>query len=475
MFSLYCCPRNDDESAMKTTLLPNLIGVLLLMACASTVTAQSTLSPLQSAAEGALVNGEPAKAAALSQDILATDPQDFAALYILALAQSNLDDDAQAATTAARAYRAANDETSKHQAARLVASNRFTLGQYMRTEFWLRRAANHAQNEEEVAAVAREYLATIRANPLSLQFNASIAPSDNVNGGSEDGILNFETIGLSLVLPENRRALSGIAYAGSARLNYRLSESDRQRTSLSGFLSAETFTLSDEAKDLLASSPIESVQNVKGSDFATLLAEVGMTHRRSDISPLGPISLSLNFGTYWEGKERLINYRDTIVQQFIPIDRENAFSFRASARDQRALLPTLNDSKIYDVSGSYIRRLPNRDELQLNVYWRKNDSGPESSYLQYSAGIGYGLNQRIFGTRLSASLSVGTRTYEEFVTTLDGRDDRFYTVQANAVFEEITYFGFSPSMSISGTRTESTAEENTSATAQILFGIESNF
>ncbi len=451
-----------------------LVAICLLF-LATVAVAQPSPSAAQLQAEDALVSGNPDQAATLANTILAQNPDNFAALYILALAQADLGDNTTAAQTASRAYAVGPDEASKHQAARLVASNRFARSQYIRAEFWLRRAANHAQNEEEIAAVAREYLTTIRANPLSLQFNASIAPSDNINGGSEDGILTFETIGLSLILPEDRRALSGLAYSGSARLNYRLSETDRQRTSLTGYLSGETFTLSQESKDLLASSPSESVRDVKGSDFATVLFEAGMTHRRNDLSPLGPLSLSLNFGTYWEGEERLINYRDTIVQQFIPIDSTNAFNFRASARDQRALLPSFLDSKIYDVSGSYSRILANRDQLQFSLNWRKNDAGPESSYLQYSASIGYSLNQRIFGTRLSTSLNFGTRTYEEFTTTLDGRDDTFYTVQANAIFEELTYFGFSPSMSISATRTESTAEENTSATTQILFGIESNF
>jgi len=448
---------------------------ICLMACATLAAAQPTTPALQAEAEAALVSGNLRKAANLSKTILATNPDNFAALYILALAQSDLGQAPQAVSTATLAYRVGPDETSKHQAARLVASIHFAQAQYMRTEFWLRRAANHAQTEEEIAAIAHEYLAAIRANPLSVEFNASVAPSDNINGGSEDGILNFETIGLSLILREDQRALSGIRYSGSARLNYRLSRTDRQRTSLTGFLSGETFTLSRESRDLLASSPIENVQDVKGSDFATLLAEVGITHRRSDISPLGPLSLSFNVGTYWQDEERLVNYHDVIVQQVIPIDDENAFNFLASSRNQTALLPGFIDSRIHNVGGSYIRSLPNNDQLRLNLNWRKNDAGPESSYLQYSAGVGYSLDKRIFGTQLSASLGVGVRTYEEFTTTLNGRDDQFYTVQADAVFEDITYFGFSPSMQISARRTDSTAEENTTATAQILFGIESNF
>ncbi|MEL6684319.1 MAG: hypothetical protein AAFQ00_03435, partial [Pseudomonadota bacterium] len=107
--------------------------------------------------------------------------------------------------------------------------------------------------------------------------------------------------------------------------------------------------------------------------------------------------------------------------------------------------------------------------------WRDSDAGFENSYIEYRAGIDYGLSQRILNTRLSTSLEIGYRTYEEFTTTLDGRDDRFVTAQASVIFEELTYFGFSPSMSVSATRTESTAEEQTTAAVQVLFGIESNF
>ncbi len=455
--------------------LNRLLCALVFLGVATSVWAQDSSGQRLAAAENALVTGQPAQAASLAQANLDEVPDDFASLFILALAQADLGDDRQSAVTAARAYNAAPDDPSKLQAARLVASKRFALGHYMRAEFWLRRAVNHAQTQEELEAIAREYVTTINANPLTLQFNASIAPSDNINGGSEDGILNFETIGLSLILPENQRALSGIAYAGSARFTYELSESPRQRTSLTGRLSGETFSLSQEAKDLLASSPSEEVRDVKGRDFATLVAELGITRAQFNLSPLGPISLGLTYGTYYEGDTRLVDYRDIILQQLIPLDERNAFNIRASVRDQKALVDGLVDSQTYDVIGSFSRLLQSDDSLRLSLAWRDSDAGFENSYVEYRAGIDYGLAQPILNTRLSTSLEIGYRTYEEFTTTLDGRDDRFVTAQASVIFEELTYFGFSPSMSVSATRTESTAEEQTTAAVQVLFGIESNF
>ncbi|MEO0904459.1 MAG: hypothetical protein AAFX89_06775 [Pseudomonadota bacterium] len=465
--------------------LTRLLCALVFWGVATSVWAQDSIGQRLAAAENALVTGQPAQAANLAQANLAEVPNDFASLFILALAQADLGDDRQSATTAARAYNAAPDDPSKLQAARLVASKRFALGHYMRAEFWLRRAVNHAQTEKELEAIAREYVATINANPLALQFTASIAPSDNINNGSTGGVLIFdgldpllaELLGENgeLLLDEDKRALSGIRYAGSARLNYQLSESPRQRTSLTGRLSGETFSLSQDAKDLLASSPTEEVRDVEGRDFATLVAELGITRAQFNLSPLGPVSLGLTYGTYYEGDTRLVNYRDIILQQLIPLDERNAFNIRASVRDQKALVDGLVDSQTYDVIGSYNRLLQSDDSLRLSLAWRDSDAGFENSYIEYRAGIDYGLSQRILNTRLSTSLEIGYRTYEEFTTTLDGRDDRFVTAQASVIFEELTYFGFSPSMSVSATRTESTAEEQTTAAVQVLFGIESNF
>jgi len=89
--------------------------------------------------------------------------------------------------------------------------------------------------------------------------------------------------------------------------------------------------------------------------------------------------------------------------------------------------------------------------------------------------VGYQFADTVSGARLSTSLNIGTRHFEEFVTTLDGRDDRFVLASATAVFEEFDSFGFAPSISVSATRTVSAAEEETTSAVEILFGVASTF
>ncbi|MEO0905320.1 MAG: hypothetical protein AAFX89_11230, partial [Pseudomonadota bacterium] len=96
--------------------LARLLCALVFLGVATSVSAQDSIGQRLAAAENALVTGQPARAANLAQANLDEVPNNFASLFILALAQADLGDDRQSATTAARAYNAAPDEASKLQA-----------------------------------------------------------------------------------------------------------------------------------------------------------------------------------------------------------------------------------------------------------------------------------------------------------------------------------------------------------------------
>ena len=436
---------------------------------------QPTPSNLQQQAEDALVSDQPAETVRLAIQMLDAHPNSCIALYLLALGQAELGAQQAAAVTSAKAYDVATTEGARFQAARLVAGTRFQARQYTRAEFWLRRAANHAQTEEESRSVASAYRASIDANPLSLQFSAYVAPSDNVNNGSDDGVLTLEGIGLTFILPEDRRSLSGVAFSASSEARYRIWEGPQHATYLTGSLAGETYVLSSEAQDLLASSPNPAVRAVEGSDFATVTAALGFNHQQNNISTFGPVRFGMNFGTYWESGERLVDFRDLNIEQIIPIGQNSVVNLRAAQRDQTALLPSILDSTTNDIAVSYSRLLANNDQIQFSILARDKDAGFESSFEEYQLGVGYALAEPIWGVQLSSSLQLGFRTFEEFTTTLDGRDDRFASADVTATFQDISYFGFSPSLSVFVSRTDSTAEEISFSSVQVLFGIESNF
>jgi len=446
---------------------------------AQAVSAQSTLAELQSEAEEALVGGEPGRAAKLANEILVQSPDTYAPLFILAVAQADLGDHDAAAQTAARAYAVAPDAASRVQSARVVAIARFRLDQFIRSEFWLRRAANDSTTNAEAAAIVRDYVRTVNANPMSFNFIAYVAPSDNINDGSADGITVYD--GTEVFFgdaftddnPANR-ALSGLEFAASVRASYRLSRTEDHTTAILGYLSGKTYRLSEEARDILDSAESAEIRSLDGSDFATLQAETGIRHGRSALLPFGPTTFELKYGTYWQGDDRLVNFRDTIVSQSFRAE-SGEFGLRLSYRDQTSLQETLVDETSFDAIASYATRASGGDTYLFSFGYRYGDAGPQNRFDEYRLGVNYRRSSAIWGARVGGAFNVGVRTYDEYPTTIDGRDDRFASLQADIVFTEYNYFGFAPSVSLRGDRNFSTAEEETSSSVSILFGIESTF
>ncbi len=429
---------------------------------------QGTAPNLQQQAEAALTNGQPTQAIALAQSMLAGNPDSYAAFFLTALAQSELGQFQQSAQSAGQAFRVARSPDEKVQAARLAASARFRLQQFTRAEWWLRRAANNARTDEDFDNIGREFQNIRRNNPLSIWVNFSAAPSDNINNGSEDDFFQLEGLPFIFDLPPDQRALSGIEFAGDVQLSYRISQGPRQQTNLGAYIYGRTFALSDEAQD--------SVPDLSGSDFALTLIDLSVTHERLIFDQLGPSSAALNFGKSHYSGEPLWNYWKVTLGQGFTVDDSSTFSLFASFQDQAAQLESQRDTEISEITGRYATSLANDDQLQFALTGRLNDtSDAETTYEEYQANIDYTISQPVFGANWSFNLGLGHINYDEFTLSLDGRQDNYVSLGGTVTFPDISYFGFSPSLSITAKRTESDVSQFTSSQVQGRLGIQSNF
>ncbi|WP_341367384.1 hypothetical protein [Yoonia sp. BS5-3] len=437
-----------------------------------------TLMTWQRQAEDALVNDDPERTIVLTDQILAARPNSFAALFLQALALSDLERYRQSARVAGEAYKVGSDEQGLLQSARLAGNAHFRAAQYARAEIWLRRATNHLQSEQDAEQVVRLFQRAREANPLSMSYNFTLSPTDNVNGGSDNDELCFEnldgTCAATLILSENDIALPGASYSGLARLSYRLSETDTQITTLRALVFGRSVILSREAKDTLASSPVEIVQDLKASDFSSFLTEFALEQRQAQLSPLGPTQFSIHLGEFWQAGVPVVRYRDFKVGQLIPIGTDDLLSFTAVSRLQDGVVPGILAAEINDFSVSYSKSFSNDDLLQWTVFHRDNIAGPETSFLEYSTSVDYAFGNLFLDAQWSASAELGIRTFDEFTTTFDGRRDVFGSVNVSALLREYSYFGFSPSISLSAAKTDSDVDFVDSTTIQLSFGIGSN-
>lgn len=452
-----------------TTLARVILSAIWIIAGVATLAAQPdarTLEQLRTRAGQALSNGDAALSVALAESILAESPSDFQALVLLSLANLQLDRTEAAAKAARRAYLAARNSSEKLQAARIAASARFRNRHHTRAEWWLRRGANHAKTPDEVSIVEKEFRAIRQSNPLSVRLGFSIAPSSNINGGATDR--TFTLGDFEFVFNPSSLALSGIEYSGDLELSYWLSQSPNHITQAGFYLYGRTYTLSSASQ--------ATVPNLSGSDFGQDQVEASLSHRQLLFDGLGPTGISLRTGQVRYGREPYWRYNKLTLSQNFPVGQIATATVLASVEDQTSLINAYPDTTIYELRGNYAQGLPNQDILRLSLLSRYNKAAFETNtFTEQGAFLSYELAKPVLGSRLSVSLGIGMKNYDEFSLSLDGRRDRYFSIGATAVFEQISYFGFSPSWSIFATKTKSNVTRFSTEEISGTFGIESNF
>lgn len=414
----------------------------------------------------ALTAGDPERALDLATQVLDQYPDDFQALYVSAVALIELGDHLGAEAFAKRAYQNAQPGPNKVQAARVVAVAQFNRRRFTRAEWWLRRAAHQASTQGETAAIAREFHAIRQRNPLSLRFGFSIAPSNNINGGTED--TEFSLGEFDFLFDPSSRSLSGIEYSGELDVSYRIAQRADRQTFVGFSLYGRSYQLSSNSR--------AAVQGVSGSDFALGLAEVSLAHQQVLFDGLGPSEAALHLGQVWYGGDPIWRYAKVSLAQNVALRGDARARVQLSVEDQKGLEPAQPDTVVYEVLGSYSKRLRNRDVIGIMLNARLNEAVfATNTYRDVSATLGYEFHKPILGSRVSVSAGIGARTYDEFSLSLDGRRDRYVTLGARAVFENLSYFGFSPSWSISATQTDSNVVRFSTHEVTGRLGIQSNF
>ncbi|MEJ6404587.1 hypothetical protein V8J85_16985 [Yoonia sp. 2307UL14-13] len=423
---------------------------------------------LQADAEAALTAGRSAEVIDITDEILADIPVDFPALFVKAAALSDLGRFGDAAQTAGAAFRAAQNDAERLQAARLASSAHFRARQYARAEWWLRRASNHVNTPEEAANVFTEFQAVRRENPLGVRLNFGVAPSNNINGGAESEVFRLEGLDFDLFLPPEQVALSGIEYSGDVQLSYRLSRSATQATRLGVFLYGRTYTPSDSAKD--------SVPGISGSDYSLALLDISLAQRRLIFPQVGPTILSGHIGQVWFGGDAFWQYGKIGVGQDFMIGDGSAITLQAAVEDQRGIAGRQADTRITSIATGYRATLANRDQMQVILNCQLYDTDAfESSFEDYSIVFDYRLARPVFGINWGGFLGAGQTTYDDFFLSLDGRRDEYVFGGGSATWTDISYFGFSPRVDLTAERRRSDVDQFSASSLQVRFGLESNF
>ena len=454
-------------------------ALALWAACGGGLAAAQDLSPAQMRALGfeLLQVGDPARALAVAEALIGRDGQDSVALILRARALRDLGRDDEARAAARLAWKAAPAEGSERFGAALTMAQALSSsGRRGQAQLWLRRAAEAAPDPQARAVAMRDFRYVRSRNPLRLSFGFGIAPSSNVNNGSQHS--DIEGFGLSGTLSPDAQALSGWAATASLSARYRLAETPGHSTWARLSFTRREVRLSQEAR--AAIEAWRSAQAALGNtvtprtDFDFAAVEAGLVHNRR--GQKGVLSFGLTAGHNWFGGQDMSDYLKLDLSGERGLGDGQAIFASVSAERQWRLDAPNRDADLLTLTGGFARRLASGDRLIASLGGRTVASAaPDVRHEALIARLNWEKAEPVAGVRVEAQLSAERRRYGRSFLAPAGRRDLRLDAEVTLTFERFDYMGFAPTLDLRASRFRSNIKVHDGKDVGISLGFRSVF
>ena len=464
-----------------------IFGVAALLAAPFAQAEEKRLTPqeMEQAALVSLQSRNPAQALVIADALIARDPDDLTPRLLQARALRDLSRFGEAREAASMAWKLAETDGQKYSAALITAQILSSDGKRTRAQLWLRRAVQHAPTPELAHVAKRDFQYVQQQNPWSTDLAFTLAPNSNINNGSIR-----ETLGVEVFTPfgfvdpplaGGALALSGVEYGGRLNTRYRFAQSETTAHDILFSTSYRSFILSGSARDILRQELLDDIDPdndddpiATGADFAFASASLGYRFLNINMDGRGEFSGAVHLGQNWYGGDRLSSFLRTSLSQSVRPSRERKFSFGATAEINEGQLTS--DTERLEIFANVDRRLSSRNLLYYGVSLAGQTSENTSlEYTELELRTGVMLAKPIMGATLEFGLNASYRDYDISPYDRSGREDLRLSADVTAVFREIDYYGFNPSVTFSASNTSSNINLYDSNRFGLSFGIRSAF
>ena len=454
-------------------LILTLVAALLTSEAASQAL-ELSLEDGRALARQAALNGQFQTAVDFADALLDADPDDRVALIVLAASQPQIGEPREGRRAGARAFRLSQTEPERYEAARLTAlaaanEERYTLAQY-----WLRRAAINAPNEQALTQTRTDFRGIRRLNPLSFNIRASASPSSNLNGGSTSDenclVIDDQQDGCG-ILSGDAEALSGWDATADLSLNYAISRNQRQATFLTARGYARRVWLSNDAQ--------EQAPDNSNSDFSSEIIELGVRQQRQVAA--GVLTGEAIYGWSWFSGQLTAQYVRGRLGYSRNISERTAISVTGqidSIEIQSTTAERTNTART--LSGTLSHSLENGARVfgTLSLSGQSSDQSNE----QFEAAtfqLGYTLAEPVGPAQLTIAGGVGLSDYPNynffFTPIQGGRQDTRLFANVSAEFPDVEYGGFIPVLTANYQDATSNISRFERDTLSLRFSIRSSF
>lgn len=422
------------------------------------VAGAETLTAEQMRAFGteAVLRGYADQALGVAEALLGRDPADSGAMTLRAQALRIKGDLAGSAAAARQAWDLAGTRAERYAAATALAQalslqNRRTVAQY-----WLRQATQNAPNAAARAQALEDFAYVRGQNPLRMQVQASLRPSNNVNGGTREDSFYLPIFGgIDLPYLPSDRALSGQVWALGVSGSLKLRETARVQDALTFALSGQGSALSERSQ---AAAPA-----LRNGDFTFGQIEGGF--RRKLALPGSLITLDLTGGHSWYGGQDLADSLRGAVTLDAQVAEGVTGSLTASLDRQVRLDRPLSSSTTYGLEAEVAT-----GAWTLGVDLSRAVS-QDRGIAQASATLSlkWQAEQPVMGVTLGANLAVRFAEYDT------GRQDNRVALGLSGSVPGLAYLGFQPVLSVDAARNTSTNSRFSTDTVGIGLSLTSSF
>ena len=419
----------------------------------------------------------------LSYGVLSKRPDDAAALVVVAATDPALGFPRRGRDAAKRAFRLTSDPRLRYEAAFFAGTAAAQEESYTASKYWLRRAYQIAPDQASKNQVSKLFRTVAQRSPLTVQLNFNISPSSNINNGSREETTVLQLFGGSQVqLSVDAQALSGLQYRGAAAFEYKLDETEKKRTVLNFGVDAQYYTLSSSSKADLAAEDAARIamgadpRNISGSNFSYETVYAGLRQQLLSDDKKSSLSYGFTLGQSWYGGSTLSRFAGVNLGRVQVLSPTRSVQYGISAQRQFRLDNKNNSSNVVTLNSRFNQLYRGKGLLSLGAYVR--DTNSRSNEIDNTAlglTLSYRLEKPIFAnTQFELALSAQRSEYETSILYGDRRDNRL-SVTSVFTFSDINYFGFSPTATLSASRTNSTVSRFSTDSYGVNIGLRSSF
>lgn len=378
-------------------------------------------------------------AAALARALLARDPADATARMILASAYYATGRFDRAGIAGRKAYRDSPAGPQRHDAAMIVAEAAFKQAQIGAARRWLRRAAYFAPDAARRDLALRAFHGLERGQKFTWHLTGSVTPMSNLNGGTM--VQNVSLGPITLPLPGELQALSGLRTHLGAEASYRFAESQRAAWTLGAGI--------DGALNRLSAAAQRQAPLARGSDYDFWALAATLQYRAQPKGWKSPWDAQLSAGHTIYGGADLSNTLGLRLGKDIALSQQAGLRAEFSTERQFRLDDARRSVTLNAVDVVYRTRTA---QGQILLGTGLTDARSESDSVTFQGvklNLGYAFAEPKLGLFWQTELGLESRDYAT------GREDRALVLGVSAVAPQLQYMGFAPEVGLDYSRNRS--------------------